>query len=474
MNIWFWILGGLYVFSLVMATVGARRNTHSANDFMMAGSNLGFLVGCLTVAATLFSTFTLLGMPDFFRTHGVGAWIFLAVSDAAIAFVIIWFGACIRRRARDTDFKGVAGLMSDCYESKWAGLLYLIGIFIFLVPYVAIQIRGIGVFLNATFPDALPIWGWAVVIVSVMLVYSELGGLKAIIFADAIQGVILLSVTLIIAYGCVSHFGGVADMFEEVRLNNEALLSVPGPEGLFTTQFLVASFLVLIMIPLTQPQMTIRLVIMRDIQSMNRMAILLGLFAIVLILATVPIGMYGAALYGTASTSDFLANALVFDQAPIIAAAVAIGLIAAAISTADSQLFALGNELRSMLAGTEQQDMVRTRVAIMGFAGVALIVAIFSGNQFVLLARVGFAGTALLAPFILAGLLASRPPGIEIPIVTGLALLLFLGSVAGMVPDNVGFLRLDLALLIGLSLFTVISVGYQSYRTRKTFVFTEP
>ena len=29
-----------------------------------------------------------MGMPDFFRTHGIGAWIFLGVADAAVAFVI--------------------------------------------------------------------------------------------------------------------------------------------------------------------------------------------------------------------------------------------------------------------------------------------------------------------------------------------------------------------------------------------------
>ena len=50
------------------------------------------------------------------------------------------------------------------------------------------KIRGVGIFLNATFPDFLPVWGWATAMVAVLLTYSESGGLKAIIHADAIQG----------------------------------------------------------------------------------------------------------------------------------------------------------------------------------------------------------------------------------------------------------------------------------------------
>ncbi|MGI9270347.1 MAG: sodium:solute symporter family protein [Woeseiaceae bacterium] len=455
---WFLVLGGVYAIGLVAATIGARKETHSADDFMTAGSDLGILLGSLTVAATLFSTFTLLGMPDFFRTHGVGAWIFLAVSDGALAFTVIWFGAHLRRRAADNGpFQGLAGLLRDCFGTRLAGFLYLAGIFIFLIPYVAVQIRGVSIFMNAIFPEALPIWGWATLLVAVMLTYSELGGLKAIIYADAIQGMILLSATLAVAYGCIAHFGGIVELFDQVAARNESLLSVPGPAGLFSTQFLIATFIVIVLVPVTQPQMSIRLVIMRDFLSLRRMAVLLGLFAMIVILATIPIGFFGAVEYAGAPVTEFLVGTLIHDQAPLIAAAVAIGLIAAAISTADSQLFALGAELRSMMSGDEKTVMHRTRLSIFGFAAGSLIVALMSSDQLVLLARVSFAGTALLGPFILGGILMKRAPGIEIIVATGVALLLFLASVVGTIPQMVGSIRLDLLLLAILSTIAVLS-----------------
>ncbi len=463
MNVWFFILGSLYLGSLVYATIGARKNNKSDEDFAMGGSDLGIVLGCLTVAATLFSTFTLMGMPDFFRQHGIGAWIFLAVSDAVFAFVILWFGFYLRRKAFEKGFEGVAGLMRDCYGTKQAGFLYLIGVFIFLVPYVAVQIRGISIFLSATFPDLLPIWGWAALMVMVMLAYSEAGGLKAIVYADAIQGVILLTVTIIVAVSCVQYFGGVPEMFQKVAKVDEALLSVPGPQGLFTTQFLVASMIVIVMVPVTQPQVTVRLVIMKDLTSMKRMSVMLGIFAVVLLLSIIPIGMYGAARYSDLSTTDFLAQVLIHDQLPFIAATVAIGLIAASISTADSQIFAFGNECRSMLSDDNNQAMKRMRYIIVAFALTSLGVAIISNDQLVLLARVSFAGTSLLGPLVIAAVLVSQPLGKEIIYSSAIGLIVFLLSLFAVVPDTVMGVRMDLFLFCALSLISTLSVMYRKY-----------
>ena len=450
MTVWLLIIGGLYLALLAYATIDARRGTHTADDYVMAGSNIGVVLGCLTFGATLFSTFTLMGMPDFFRRHGVGAWIFLGVADAALAFVILWFGSHLRRKAQQQGFNGVSGFLSSCYGTRWAGYIYFFGVFVFLVPYVSIQIRGISIFLNSAFPETLPQWAWASTIVVVLLVYSELGGLKAIIYSDALQGLLLLVVTWVIAYACIDRYEGISGLFEEVRVANEALLSVPGPQGLFTPQFLIASFLAIICLPLTQPQLATRIVIMRDMRATHRMAVVLGLFAILVIIPTVAIGMYGAIEYPDASSAEFLARTLLHDQAPVIAAAVAVGLVAAAMSTADSQIFALGTELRSLLRGEERRVMFTTKLAIVGFAGAALAFAILSSDELVLLARVSFAGTALLAPLVLAAVLLPRSPGVETVLITGIGVLVFFASVLGILPDFVGSIRLDLLVLLAL------------------------
>lgn len=60
------IIGTLYVLALVYLTWIARDKDRSSANYLMAGSNVGSILGLFTFAATLFSTFTILGMPDFF------------------------------------------------------------------------------------------------------------------------------------------------------------------------------------------------------------------------------------------------------------------------------------------------------------------------------------------------------------------------------------------------------------------------
>lgn len=463
MTTWIWIIGTGYVLLLAGLAYVAWRRTVGSEDYILAGSNVGAVIGLFTYAATLFSTFTLMGMPDFFRSHGVGAWIFLAVSDAAQIFLIVWFGFHLRRRAREKGYRGTAGLLGALYDNRWAGYVYLAGVFLFLIPYVAIQIRGLAIFLEAVFPGALPAWVWSTGLVVAMLIYSEVGGLRAIMYSDVVQGLTLLVITWIIAIAYVQYFGGVGAMFEAVEQTEAALLSAPGPEGLFSRQFLVASFLAIVLLPATQPQLTTRLMILKDRKTMNRMAVSIGGFAILILLPIIAIGMYGAVEYPGASEREFLANALLFDQPDLVGAIVVVGLLAAAMSTADSQIFALGTELQSMLSGDDEAMMRKTKIAVGCFGVAALIFSIVTTDQLVMLARVSFAGTSLLAPMVMSGVLADRSPGPEVVIATAVGLALFLGSLGGVIPEMVAGMRMDLLLLIALSILTAGSYLYHRY-----------
>ena len=465
MKTWILIFGAVYAGLLIVASLRSYKKGRSVEDFMLAGSSIGIILGVLTYAAALFSTFTFLGMPDFFRRHGIGAWIFLAVSDGAMVFFILWFGYHIRTKVKKLGFKGVAGMISKCYGNKWAGYTIFLTAFLFLIPYVGIQIQGISIFMGAAFPDFIPSWGWAVGIVVVMLVYSEIGGLKAIVYSDAIQGVLLLTVLWIIGYNCLEEFGGVSAMFDRVEVDNVALLSTPGPEGLFSAQFFIASMIAIVMIPVTQPHLTTRLVVMKSMKSMHLMAVAVGAFAILVITPTIFIGMYGATflkdtldgLPVTQQAGEFFKQTFLYRQPNFVAALALVGLIAAGLSTTNAQIFALGSELRGLLNMEEKKVMRITKIGIFVFALIALVFSELIKDQIALLARVSFAGTALMGPMILLGILSNRKVSAFIILASFVALLIFLLSLGGIIPGNYFGLRLDLILFATLTLVALIS-----------------
>ncbi len=455
---WFWILAVAFILLLVLVSTKAVRQSKSIDDFMLAGSSVGAVLGILTYAAALFSAFIFIGVPDFFRINGVGAWIFLPVSDGVMFFMIFWFGYHLRQKATEIGYKGMSGMLVTIYRTKWAGYIVFLAAFIFLIPYVAIQIRGISMFLTAIFPDTLPHYGWAILIISMMLIYSEIGGLKAIVFSDAIQGVLLLSVLIIIGYNSVHHIGNIEALFSQVKQVDPSLLSTPGPKGLFTTQFLIASFLVIVLLPASQPQFSSRIAIMKNMKETYRMAAGLGVVAFLVFVATALIGMYGSVMYTTSSTQEFVENALLFDQPDMVAALAIVGLFAAVLSTSNAQIFALGSEFRSLLSGNDKKNFRHTKIALFIFAMIVLVFSVIIGDELVLLARMSFAGTAMIAPVVIIGVISKRTPGIEIVIASAIALFLFLCSLVKLIPSEIMGWRLDLLLMIALFIISVISI----------------
>ena len=66
MGTWVIIFGMIFIMLLIIASVKSYKKNRTADEFMLAGSNIGAILGILTFAAALFSAFTFLGMPTFF------------------------------------------------------------------------------------------------------------------------------------------------------------------------------------------------------------------------------------------------------------------------------------------------------------------------------------------------------------------------------------------------------------------------
>lgn len=463
---WVIIFFIIFIILLILASIKSYKKDRTSQEFMLAGSSIGMILGFLTFSASLFSAFTFQGMPDFFRVHGIGAWIFLAFSDGVMVFFMLWFGFKLRQKVKEKGFKGVAGLMVDCYGDKWAGIVLFISSFLFLVPYAAIQVRGISVFFDAAFPKFLSKEAWSLILVILMILYSQIGGLKAMVYSDAIQGTILLIVLWIISSSCIYKLGGVGNMFDQVKTLNAELLSTPGPNGLFSWQFLLGSVLAVVLIPVSQPHITTRMVVMKDLKAMKQMAFAVGVFAMVIIGSTIFIGMYGAVIYPDATAQDFWKSALLYDQLAPVAGLAVVGLFAACLSTVNAQVFALGNELRSLLPGDEKSVMKKTKIALLFFAALVLIFSFKMSDSLALLARDSFTGTSMMSPIILSAVILKRKPGKELIIISFTGLLIFLASLAGIVPSQIGPLKIDIALYIFIFVGTAISLLISSRKAK--------
>ena len=427
------------------------------NDMAFASNGVSTTLLLLSFSATLFSTFTLLGVPDFFRNHGVGTWLFIGVTDVTMGFVVLWFGMRYKKFLKLESVSSMTQFLTARYRSKIAPLVYMAGIFVFLAPYVAIQIQGVSIFFDALSPAGVPIWFWSLIILSSILLYSLIGGFRAIVYSDVVQGLILLVVIYVIAGAVLNDVGGIRQMFEGVRVENAALLETPGPKGLMNWQYLVASFIAIIWMPITQPQLTSRIAAIKHEREIPIMAIGISLFAFLVLLPTIAIGLGGSLLYPGSSTGEFLGSVLVGDRGSFISALAIVGLLAAAMSTADSQIFSLSSEVQS---GTKiispKNKVISHRSIFLIFAVVCFVLSLLATSEIVALARVSFAGTAILGPMIVLAIASDNKPSKLTPYVAAVCLILFLTSSFGFLPKNFEGLRLDLGLFMATTLVAIL------------------
>ena len=192
------------------------------------------------------------------------------------------------------------------------------------------------------------------------------------------------------------------------------------------------------------------------------MATSVGFFAILVILPTIIIGMYGAIFYAEVSTAEFLGSVLLNEQHEMIAALIIIGLFAAAMSTSDSQLFAMGNEIKGLLRLKENDNLRPIRLVILLFAISALIFSLLSSDELVLLARLSFSGTALMGPMILLGIFSQKPQGFTMIFLSSIGLLIFILSNLNLFPKEIFSLRTDLFLMLFLGFCAL--VNYYLYK----------
>lgn len=390
-------------------TCESTESTQFKLSFLFEGGKVGTILSIFGISATLFSTFTLMGMPDFFRNHGITAWVFLGVTDVCLAAIMLSGGLWLRRVASGIDKNSHFNITQLLIHKSVQPLViwfYVLASTIFLLPYITIQVKGVAMLYQAVVPVGISHFFWSCAFVGVVYVYSYFGGMKAIYWTDFIQGIILFAVVYIISFTILEKSGGLEGLFSTVAAKKPELLTPPGPAGLLGVQFLLLSFLSICSMPFVQPQLATRVLLVDSNRNFAKVTMGLGFFAFFVILPSLVIGLRSIGLPGT-HPGGFLTEVLSTDLPPWMYAAFLVGVVSAGMSTIDSQLFAVGTEWATILKkGHSTTGTVKTVTGIM--ATMAILLAQSDFKSLVLFSLNSFIGTSLLLPILIASIIDSK------------------------------------------------------------------
>ncbi|MGD2271806.1 MAG: sodium:solute symporter family protein [Desulfobacterales bacterium] len=336
-----WLTICAYIILGVAVAVLARKKMGAGmNEFFLANRQLGGFVSALTYAATTYSAFMMVGLAGLTYKFGVGALGFELTYLCGLVLVV-FFGPRFWLVGRKFDYLTHAELLADRYQKRAVGIVAAVLCLIFLIPYAAIQLMGIGYLLSVVSQGTISLMVAMIIATLLAVIWSNIAGLRSVAWTDALQAAIMLVTSIVTLWIVVYRgFGGFDQFFE--RMNREIPQLLAGP-GLFKFNLFFGLALPWLFFPLTNPQVTQRLFVPDSVTAFKQMIGGFLVFGFAYTLVSVLWGFCAKLLIPGLESADLATPSLLaLPIVPkLIALFVMVGILSAAISTIDSILLSL-------------------------------------------------------------------------------------------------------------------------------------
>jgi SSS family solute:Na+ symporter len=363
------VLGGYLMMLLGLGLMGLIRGKATEEDYYLAGRGQGLLVTALTIMATYFSGFAMLTFPGWVYQWGIAPML-LALNLPVAGAAIYLIGNKVRKLGTARGFVTPADMVSDYYGGS--GLLRLLVVFVgmlYVIPYVIIQIKAGGHLAEALFGGVesirflgheISVYDAGATALSVVtMVYVLVGGMRSVAWTDVIQGFLLLSAMILSGYAIIAVMGGPGTYFDQIAALPDDLLQVPVAPDRFNAWWMIGYCAFASLASIIHPGQWIRFYAARDSRTLRHTAVV---FATVLPICTLfgvlLVGLGGRVLYpidtggnlpAILASADQIAVVVIREHFPILFGTIGIWLVAlilvavmaAAMSSADSNLHAL-------------------------------------------------------------------------------------------------------------------------------------
>lgn len=334
------ILIGLTLYLVVILVIGLKSTdkNKTQSDFLIADRKLGAWAIALSERASGESAWLLIGLPG--AALAVGFLEIWAAVGCILGIIVSWLfiAAPLRKLAGQYDSMTLPDLIANYFndETKTLRIISSLIITFFFTFYVAAQFNAAGKVLNVTF--GIPQLTGMFIGAGIILLYTILGGFRAVVWTDMVQALIMFSTLIILP---------IVGLFELAQADVKYLAAGSEIFSLTGGKTGVVAFVAVIgglswgLGYTGQPHLLARFIAIRDTKKIKRGRIIAFTWAIPAFFGAFFMGIIGVALYGADKFTDpeFLMPFMATSLLPGWIAGILIsGAMAAMMSTADSQL----------------------------------------------------------------------------------------------------------------------------------------
>lgn len=335
---------GIYFFTKTKTNAGEK-------DYFLGGRNMNGLVAALSAGASDMSAWVLLGLPGAFFVSGLSeVWVSVGL---LIGTICAWLFVAPRLRRfsiKYGDSITIPQYLTNRFKTS-NHVLQLICAIIFVVAYcvyAASSIKACGTLFNTVFGAEESIA--MIIAASIIIVYTFLGGFNAVCWTDFFQGMLMLAALMIAPIIGVVAMGaaGFVSPSDVLPTNYYHVLSSGTLD--WASIATVLSGLGWGLGYMGMPHILVRYISIKSEKEMKRSKLVGSIWtAIILTMATI-VGIVGRKYFGidgVADPSHVFINLVRAVFPALIAGILLSAILAASMSTADSQLLASSSAFAS-------------------------------------------------------------------------------------------------------------------------------
>lgn len=415
--------------------LGARRRTMSLEQWLVGARGFGAVLVFLLTAGELFTTFTFLGVSGWTYSRGGPALYALAYNTLA-SVVGFFLAPRIWQLGKRHGMQTQSDFFALRYGNKWlAGLVCIVGI-ASLIPYLQLQVVGLGIIASVTSLGAIGRTPAMLVAVILLVAFVFANGVRAIASVSVLKDALMLLCAVVIGIGVpLIHFGSIGALFSAVARAHPHHLTMPGDTTNLGHAWYVSTVLMSALGGLMWPHLFSATFTARSDDALRRNYIVMPLYTLVILLMFFA-GFAALLVVPHLKDGDLALLAVVRETFPawflglVGGAGVLSAIVPAAILILTAASLFAKNLIRPVVAPHMSDHQVRnlSRAMVVIIGAVSLYLAISEPASLVSLLLVGYAGVVQFFPGVLLGLYWRRVRAfaVLIGIAAGIALASFL------------------------------------------------
>jgi len=412
----------IYLLSMIAIGCFFYNRTQNTSEYFLGGRQLNYWVTSLSAQASDMSGWLLLGLPGYAYLAGLeAAWIGIGL---IVGTFLNWQFIAARLR-RATHKFGDAITLSEYFENifhaKTHALRFVSAVFIliFFLIYTASGFVAGAKLFSSVFD--LSYIGALVVGVSVIMLYTFLGGFWAVCTTDFIQGVIMFFAIIFVPVMMIHQSGGWSASVQAVQAIHADFFNMfTTVAGKPLSWITIVSSLAWGLGYFGQPHILARFMAIRNVDEIPKARTIAMLWVILTLAAAVLVGMFAVSFLPdplAAADSETVFIVLVNKMfVPLVAGFLLAAILAAIMSTADSQLLVASSAItedfyRLFLRrrATNKELVWISRFSVILIAFIAFIIALDPQASVLHLVAYAWAGFgAAFGPVIIVSLFSRR------------------------------------------------------------------